>query len=79
MPYGRPMKGKSRRVPITIHASVETLDIIDSYVEGRIKTQEGQYSRSDFWNAAANLYLQHLGIQTAEQETKSERTENVPK
>lgn len=56
------MKGRSRRVPITVHASVETLDIIDAYVEEQSQQQEAQYSRSDFWNEAATMYMKQLGI-----------------
>ena len=68
MAYGRPMKGRTRRVPITVHASVGTLDIIDDYVEKRKTEQERQYSRSDFWNEAANMYMKHLGIAPEEDE-----------
>ena len=32
MPYGRPMKGASRRVPTTVHIPTGTLDIIDNYI-----------------------------------------------
>lgn len=68
MAYGRPMKGKSRRVPITVHASVETLDIIDRYVEERSQQEEHQYSRSDFWNEAATIYMKQLGIAPEDEE-----------
>lgn len=68
MAYGRPLKGRSRRVPITVHASVGTLDIIDEYVEERKKQQERQYSRSDFWNEAAALYMEQLGIAPKDEE-----------
>jgi hypothetical protein len=59
--YGRPLKGKTRRVPITIHAATGMLDIIDEYVDERDRQQEGAYSRSDFYNEAAKFYLDHLG------------------
>ena len=78
MAYGRPLKGRSRRVPITIHASVETLDIIDTYVEEQSQQQERQYSRSDFWNEAATMYMKHLGI-APEDEEKEKRSKSVPK
>ncbi len=68
MAYGRPLKGRTRRVPITVHASVGTLDIIDDYVEKRKAEQERQYSRSDFWNEAATMYMKHLGIAPEEDE-----------
>ena len=68
MAYGRPLKGRSRRVPITVHASVETLDIIDDYVEEQSQQRENQYSRSDFWNEAAEALLRSLGRWTDESE-----------
>ena len=37
MPYGRPMKGASRRVPTTVHIPTGTLDIIDNYIDDREK------------------------------------------
>ena len=81
MAYGRPLKGKSRRVPITVHAPIDTLDIIDEYTEERDQQQDGAYSRSDFYNEAATFYLKHLGrLPKDEQEALgNERTENVPK
>jgi transcriptional regulator of met regulon len=81
MAYGRPLKGKSRRVPITVHAPIDTLDIIDEYTDERDQQQDGAYSRSDFYNEAATFYLKHLGrLPEDEQETLgNERTKNVPK
>ena len=38
MPYGRPMKGASRRVPTTVHIPTGTLDIIDNYIDDRERT-----------------------------------------
>lgn len=40
MPYGRPMKGASRRVPTTVHIPTGTLDIIDNYIDDREKDVE---------------------------------------
>lgn len=61
MAYGRKLKGTSRRVPITVHAPLDRLDAIDEYVEER-RQQEGKaYSRSDFYEEAAALYLEKLG------------------
>lgn len=61
MAYGRKLKGTSRRVPITVHAPLDRLDAIDEYVEKR-RQQEGKaYSRSDFYEEAAALYLEKLG------------------
>ena len=74
--YGRPLKGKTRRVPITVHSPIGTLDIIDEYTEERDQQQEGAYSRSDFYNEAATFYLKHIGRLPDEID---ERTENVPK
>ena len=56
--YGRPMKGKYRRVPTTVHIPTGTLDIIDDYLE----QQPGNTSRSDFIVAAIDAYLKQLGI-----------------
>ena len=75
--YGRPLKGSSRRVPITVHASVKTLDIIDTYVEEQSQQREGQYSRSDFWNEAATMYMKYLGI-APDDEKEEKRSKNVP-
>jgi len=81
MAYGRPLKGKSRRVPITVHAPIDTLDIIDEYTEERDQQQDGAYSRSDFYNEAATFYLNHLGrLPEDEPETReNERNKNVTK
>ena len=79
--YGRPLKGKTRRVPITVHAATGMLDIIDEYVEEKNQQQERAYSRSDFYNEAAVLYMGHLG-RLPEEETddeKTNRTKSVPK
>lgn len=71
--YGRPLKGKTRRVPITVHAATGMLDIIDEYVEERDQHQKGAYSRSDFYNEAAKFYLDHLGrLPEDEQEYQEE-------
>lgn len=77
MAYGRPLKGRSRRVPITVHASVETLDIIDDYVEAQNQQRESQYSRSDFWNEAAAMYMKQLGIAPDDKE-EEKRSKIVP-
>ena len=58
MPYGRPMKGKYRRVPTTVHIPTGTLDVIDEYLE----QQPGVTSRSDFIVAAIDAYLKQLGL-----------------
>lgn len=61
MAYGRKLKGTSRRVPITVHAPLDRLDQIDSYVEERSREEGKAYSRSDFYEEAAMYYLQQLG------------------
>lgn len=58
MPYGRPMKGKYRRVPTTVHIPTGTLDIIDDYLE----EQGGKISRSDFIVEAIDAQLKKLGL-----------------
>lgn len=79
--YGRPLKGKTRRVPITVHAAMGMLEMIEEYVEERNQQQEGAYSRSDFYNEAAVLFLKHLGrlpeVETVDEKTN--RTKSVPK
>lgn len=59
--YGRKFKGASRRVPITVHAPLDRLDAIDEYVEERRRQEGKAYSRSDFYEEAAALYLEKLG------------------
>ena len=78
--YGRPLKGKTRRVPITVHTAIGILDIIDQYVEER-NQEEKAYSRSDFYNEAARLYLEHLGRLLKRKRTRKrrKRTKTVPK
>lgn len=71
MPYGRPMKGASRRVPTTVHIPTGTLDIIDNYIDDREKNVEtGRMSRSDFINEAVNRYLVELGLVEPESNTE---------
>lgn len=71
MPYGRPMKGASRRVPTTVHLPTGTLDIIDNYIEDREKNVDsGRMSRSDFINEAVNRYLVELGLVEPESNTE---------
>lgn len=79
--YGRPLKGKTRRVPITVHAAMGILETIEEYVEERNQQQEGAYSRSDFYNEAAVLYLKHLGRLPEEEQDqeKTNRNKNVTK
>lgn len=59
MPYGRPMKGKYRRVPTTVHIPTGTLDIIDDYIE---EHGGAKMSRSDFINEAIDARLKELGL-----------------
>jgi len=58
--HGRPLKGKTKRAPITVHAAVGLIEAIDEYVKERNQQQEAAYSRSDFYNEAAVLFLKHL-------------------
>lgn len=78
MPYGRPLKGKSRRVSVTIHSPVGLLDIIDNYVEERDSQEERAYTRSDFFGEAALLYLRQLGLDPDSEEVLRDRTKSVP-
>lgn len=61
MAYGRPLKGRTRRVPVTVHVAIGLLDIIDGHVEETKQQQTGSYSRSDFYDEAVKLYLGRLG------------------
>lgn len=79
MPYGRPLKGKSRRVSVTIHTPVGLLDVIDNYVEERDSQETRAYTRSDFFGEAALLYLRQLGLDPDSEEVLRDRTETVPK
>lgn len=67
MGYGRRMKGKARRIPITVHVGLDLIEVIDNYVDER----GGVYSRSDFYAEAATAYLKLLGY-LPEEETKEE-------
>lgn len=68
MGYGRPMKGASRRIPVTVHLTVGALDIIDNYIDDHEKgVEKGRMSRSDFINEAVNAYLVELGLMEAPQ------------
>ncbi|MEG1562186.1 MAG: hypothetical protein RR365_00835 [Bacteroides sp.] len=58
---GRPMKGKTRRIPYTIHLEEETVAAIDAYAEERSQEEGKAYSRSDFLNTAAESLLRSLG------------------
>jgi len=58
--HGRPLKGKTKRAPITVHAAKGMIETIDEYVKERKQQQEGSYSRSDFYNEAAVLLLKSL-------------------
>lgn len=78
MPYGRPLKGKSRRVSVTVHTPVGLLDIIDNYVEERDSQEKRAYTRSDFFGEAALLYLRKLGLEPDSEEVLIDRTESVP-
>lgn len=70
--YGRPLKGRTRRIPITVHTAIGILEIIDQYVEERAQ-EEKTYSRSDFYNEAARLYLEHLGRLPEEEKEQGEK------
>lgn len=60
MAYGRPMKNKTRRIPVTVHIPMGTLEIIDGYVEK--EASDKVYSRSDFYNEAVEAFLKSKGI-----------------
>lgn len=57
MKLGRPLKGSTKRNPITIYAPEETLKKIEEYIEQREAETGRSYSRSDFYQEAAQLLL----------------------
>jgi hypothetical protein len=59
--FGRPLKGKDRRVSIAVYVTGSTVDTIDEYVMERQQTQR-TYSRSDFFNEALEKHMKDLGI-----------------
>lgn len=63
MPYGRPIKGKSRRVPTTVYIPTGTLDIIDDYLEERNAKDGTKITRSDFIVEAINARMKELGLE----------------
>lgn len=79
--HGRPLKGKTKRAPITVHAAMGMIETIDEYVKERNQQQETAYSRSDFYNEAAVLFLKHLERFPEEEKDEEEmnRTKSVPK
>ena len=92
MAYGRPMKGGSRRTPITVHAPNNIIDMIDAHVEEYAAETETAYSRSDFYNEAAIALLRSRGIEVEDtpkrnksvtrksaDETSGENTDNTDK
>ncbi len=72
MALGRKLKGASRRVPITVHAPLDSLDLIDAYTEERSQEQGKAYSRSDFYEEAAKAYLKALGRLPEEREAQDD-------
>ena len=73
MAYGRPLKGNSRRMPITVHVPVDLLAVIDDFVAKQEVERGTVYSRSDFYNEAAIALLQSSGVAF-----ETERTKSVP-
>lgn len=63
MPYGRPMKGKFRRVPATVHIPTGVLDIIDDYLEERNAKDGTKITRSDFIVEAIEAHIKKLGLE----------------
>lgn len=59
--YGRKFKGASRRVPITVHAPLDRLTLLTSTWKKGCQQEGKAYSRSDFYEEAAALYLEKLG------------------
>ena len=62
MPYGRPMKGKFRRVPATVHIPTGVLDIIDTFLEESNERDGTKVTRSDFIVEAIEEHIKKLGL-----------------
>lgn len=62
MPYGRPMKGKFRRVPATVHIPTGVLDIIDNHLEEANERDGTKITRSDFIVEAIEEHIKRLGL-----------------
>jgi len=62
MPYGRPMKGKFRRVPATVHIPTGVLDIIDNHLEEVNERDGTKITRSDFIVEAIEEHIKRLGL-----------------
>ena len=75
--HGRPMKGKSRRIPLTVNAPLALVDAIDEYVAERDAMEDGSYSRSDFYTEAAIAFLQAKGKSYADEEVHLRRCKTV--
>ncbi|MEA4832431.1 hypothetical protein SDC9_159680 [bioreactor metagenome] len=78
MTYGRPMKGATRRIPITIHTTTGMIDTIDAYVDEQRREGHRAYSRSDFFNEAVTLYLHQLALTPESDNAAIERSKSVP-
>lgn len=72
MPYGRPMKGKFRRVPATVHIPTGVLDIIDDYLEERNAQDGTKITRSDFIVEAIEAHIKKLGLEEGSSEVTQE-------
>lgn len=77
MPYGRPLKSKTRRTKITISAPGATIEAIDAFVAEYAQATGTAYSRSDFYNEAAIAKLKENGIVVDDE--PEQRTFSVPK
>ena len=62
MAYGRPMKGKFRRVPATVHIPTGVLDIIDTFLEESNERDGTKVTRSDFIVEAIEDRIKKLGL-----------------
>lgn len=69
---GRPKKGKDRRIDVKVYITGSVLETIDDYVAERQQERRG-YSRSDFFNAAVEKYMQDLGLAEREDNNGNEK------
>ena len=61
-PYGRPLKGRERRIQVGVYMMPNVVDMIDDYIAERYDPKKGQYSRSEFINEAVEKHMRDLGL-----------------
>lgn len=62
MKLGRPLKGKKKRIQITIYADMDVLNALDELVYQQQMAGDRSASRSEEYNKAMKKHLRDLGI-----------------